>query len=234
MNYKRIYDMIIDNAKNRVLEGYSERHHIIPKSLGGSNKKENLVRLTAREHFICHWLLTKFTKGKDRIKMLQAMNMMSVKHKKHNRYLNSKKFAQVKEELYGDNGLLKGKNHYCYGKKLSNEHRAKVSKSRKQMFKDNPEELKRVKQMSLNRTKEHQEKINEANRGQKRTKESRKLISEVHKGLQVGSKNGKSRAVSINGVVYESVRMAIAAGVNIPNLYNRINSGKYENLFYID
>jgi hypothetical protein len=59
MNYQRIYDQIIDRAKTRKLEGYKEKHHIIPKCLGGSNEKENLVELTAREHFICHLLLCK-------------------------------------------------------------------------------------------------------------------------------------------------------------------------------
>lgn len=57
MDYQRIYDQIIDRAKERTLEGYKEKHHIIPKCMGGSNKKENLIELTAREHFISHWLL---------------------------------------------------------------------------------------------------------------------------------------------------------------------------------
>jgi len=57
MNYQKIYDQIIDRAKQRKLEGYKEKHHIIPKCMGGSNEKENLAELTAREHFICHWLL---------------------------------------------------------------------------------------------------------------------------------------------------------------------------------
>lgn len=57
MNYQRIYDQIIDRAKERKLQGYIERHHIVPRCLGGSNKKENLVELTAREHFTCHQLL---------------------------------------------------------------------------------------------------------------------------------------------------------------------------------
>lgn len=57
MNYQRIYDQIIDRAKQRKLEGYKERHHIIPKCMGGSNKEDNLIELTAREHFICHWIL---------------------------------------------------------------------------------------------------------------------------------------------------------------------------------
>lgn len=53
---------------------YTERHHIIPKSFGGSNKKENLVRLSAREHFLVHWLLTKMCETKDHeIKMKHAL-----------------------------------------------------------------------------------------------------------------------------------------------------------------
>jgi hypothetical protein len=57
MDYQRIYDQIIDRAKERKVEGYKEKHHIIPKCMGGSNQRENLVELTAREHFICHWIL---------------------------------------------------------------------------------------------------------------------------------------------------------------------------------
>ena len=64
MNYKNIYSSLIEKAKQRVsLEGYFEKHHIIPKSLGGSNSKSNLVNLTAREHFIAHCLLAKIHGG---------------------------------------------------------------------------------------------------------------------------------------------------------------------------
>ena len=68
MNYQRIYDQLIDRAKreNRVKEkdgAYYERHHIIPKCLGGEGKTSqwrthsNIVLLTAREHFLAHLLL---------------------------------------------------------------------------------------------------------------------------------------------------------------------------------
>ena len=57
MNYQQIHDNIIDRAGNRVPTGYTENHHVIPKCLGGSNDNSNLVRLTAREHFIVHKLL---------------------------------------------------------------------------------------------------------------------------------------------------------------------------------
>lgn len=57
MNYQRIHDQIIERAKTRKLKGYRERHHINPRCLGGTDDLDNLVELTAREHFIIHKLL---------------------------------------------------------------------------------------------------------------------------------------------------------------------------------
>ena len=57
--YTKWYYAIVDRAKIRINDGYTENHHIIPKSLCGSNTKDNKVDLNAREHFICHLLLTK-------------------------------------------------------------------------------------------------------------------------------------------------------------------------------
>ena len=57
MDYKKIHDNLIEKAKNRKLEGYVEKHHIIPKCMNGTNESNNLVELTAREHFLVHWLL---------------------------------------------------------------------------------------------------------------------------------------------------------------------------------
>lgn len=60
MNYLKIYNEIISNAKKRdKLDYYMEKHHIIPKSEGGGNSDDNLVYLTAKEHFIAHKLLYK-------------------------------------------------------------------------------------------------------------------------------------------------------------------------------
>ena len=57
MNYKRIYDEIISSSKNRANKGYTEKHHIIPRCMGGNDDKSNIAILTGREHFLCHWLL---------------------------------------------------------------------------------------------------------------------------------------------------------------------------------
>lgn len=63
MNLNRVYDAIVSNAiaqdRAKGCGVYYEQHHIIPRSMGGSNDTTNLVLLTGREHFICHVILSK-------------------------------------------------------------------------------------------------------------------------------------------------------------------------------
>jgi hypothetical protein len=78
-NYKLKYHNFIDKRRQRPLtkeKGY-EIHHIIPKSIGGSNKKSNLVKLTYREHFIAHRMLSKYYKGWRAGKMIVIVAKMS-------------------------------------------------------------------------------------------------------------------------------------------------------------
>lgn len=79
IKYEKWYNQIIFKAKNRNLDDNTtyEKHHIIPKSLGGDDSKENLVHLTLREHYICHVLLVKFLSGHNKYKMLCAINRMN-------------------------------------------------------------------------------------------------------------------------------------------------------------
>jgi len=95
--YTKLYYKITSNAKQRITEGYTEHHHIIPESMGGTTTAENMVHLTAREHFICHWLLVKMTEGKDRSDMLYALNGMRAENKHQKRY-NTKITARVYEK----------------------------------------------------------------------------------------------------------------------------------------
>lgn len=78
MNYSKIYNDLISKRKAYPLLFseyiYTEEHHVIPKCLGGNNSRENLVRLTAREHFIAHRLLAKiFTESTGLQKAVFAM-----------------------------------------------------------------------------------------------------------------------------------------------------------------
>jgi len=91
--YSKIYFQIIYRAKLRTLTEYSEKHHIVPESFyinrtrkgssgwldGDPNELSNIVSLTAREHFICHWLLIKMTSGEAKHKMIFAFTMMKCK-----------------------------------------------------------------------------------------------------------------------------------------------------------
>lgn len=97
--YTTAYFCIINRAKIRTLNGYSEEHHIIPKSIGGSNHSTNLVLLTAKEHFICHRLLTKMTFGEAKRKMTFAAWAMTMRNN-NNKYdrISARTYSYLKEE----------------------------------------------------------------------------------------------------------------------------------------
>lgn len=100
--YTKWYFSIIQIAQLRELPDYiyKEKHHIIPCSLGGNNDSVNLVNLTAREHFICHWLLTKMVDNKMKPPMVYALFVMKAGNNKQHRYatkITSRVFSKLKE-----------------------------------------------------------------------------------------------------------------------------------------
>lgn len=97
--YTMWYYSIINSAKDRVNVGYTERHHILPKSLGGSDNRDNLVRLTAREHFVCHHLLTRMTSGNERIKMLHALGKFVQINHLQQRNINSRQYDIARKAI---------------------------------------------------------------------------------------------------------------------------------------
>jgi hypothetical protein len=102
MNYKNIYNKIIEFRIDNVPAGYVERHHIIPRSLGGSDKECNIVALTAREHFICHLLLTKIHPENTPSwgKMVKAfMMMLRTKSAGQERWYTSKTYASIRAQF---------------------------------------------------------------------------------------------------------------------------------------
>ena len=77
--YARWYRAIVEKHQATSHEGTVERHHIVPKSLGGSNDAANIVRLPSRTHFVCHRLLARmFAQGtRERQKMSLALHKMA-------------------------------------------------------------------------------------------------------------------------------------------------------------
>lgn len=81
MDYKNQYNKLVTRAKSRSISGYKETHHILPRSMGGTDEPQNLVELTAREHFIAHLLLLKIYPNN--YSLIKAVNMMCMGHKQH-------------------------------------------------------------------------------------------------------------------------------------------------------
>jgi len=113
MDYKKVYDAICGKAKSEVRKKlkvtnkdfvYYEAHHIIPSCLGGEGKKnelnhENIVLLTAKEHYICHKLLCEIYKGnKNIIYAFWAMNNQNTK--KQHRYKPSSRSYEYAKQLF--------------------------------------------------------------------------------------------------------------------------------------
>lgn len=90
VNYSDHYTRLIERARTRVLVGYSERHHVTPRCLGGDNDPSNIVRLTAEEHFVAHKLLVAMYPGNVRL-LWAAVSMTN----------GSKKQQRSGNKLYG-------------------------------------------------------------------------------------------------------------------------------------
>ena len=175
--YTRWYWAIIERRAITDRRRRHETHHIIPRSLGGGDEPENLVRLTAREHFVCHWLLTRMTIGDDRVKMIRAFWMMRAVNKNQQRYINSRAYEALKNEYARlQSEAMMGENNPMYGTTWSDE--------RKQAFieaisgDNNPAKRPEVGKL-----------IGDSKRGKSREQFSDEWIENLRKA-QTGDKNG--------------------------------------------
>lgn len=165
--YTTWYYNIVRSAQSRTCERNTrtEKHHIVPKSMGGDNSSENLVRLTAREHFVCHWLLTKMTKGENKTKMDYAFwRIVNTKNCPSRHKVTSRVYEQARNSV----------RKHLTGRKLSDSTKQKLREARAKQ--DNSH----LKGRTI--TPEWREKLSNANKGKTRSEESRKKQSETLSG----------------------------------------------------
>jgi hypothetical protein len=114
--YTKLYFKLTSSSDS---SGYTENHHIIPKCLGGSDDTTNIVSLSARKHFLCHYLLIKMvpTKSPEFWKLIKAFNMMNSASDNQERYWNSRLYEKHRKLFTESMSVLQqGSNNSQYGK----------------------------------------------------------------------------------------------------------------------
>jgi hypothetical protein len=136
MNYQRLYNSIISRAQSRHSKPQGERHHIIPKCLGGSNSIKNLVDLSYREHLICHKLLTKIHPTNQKLKYaLYKLNNYYGSTKSSRSYQRIKReFTEHQRYRMLNSNPMKGRVSSRKGTSHSKETIKKISERTKELF----------------------------------------------------------------------------------------------------
>jgi hypothetical protein len=127
MDYKKHYENLIKSRLNRKLKKgvYYEKHHIIPKCWGGSNKKENIIKLTAREHYIAHWLLYRIRPTSNGTALaFWRMTFPGGKFVERNYKISARAYSEAKSAMVEANRKLNT------GKKVKKEHLVKWTKNK--------------------------------------------------------------------------------------------------------
>jgi len=166
MNYQRHYNTLIERARYREAVGYVERHHVVPRCMGGGDEKSNIVALTPEEHFVSHQLLVRIhpeTKG-----LAIAVWRMTF-GKNHE---SSKRYGWLRRKHSEAIGEVIGK--YWRGRKrndFSELHRQRISSA--QIGKKRGEH-----------SPEHKSKLSEAHKGKKLTEEHREKLAIAKLGIK--------------------------------------------------
>jgi len=99
VNYQKIYDNLIEKRQIETPSGYTEKHHIVPRSLGGTDDSSNLVALTGREHFVAHLLLHKIHQQSETAYALWMMQCKSSDNKDRPYIRNSRMYEWARKEF---------------------------------------------------------------------------------------------------------------------------------------
>jgi hypothetical protein len=127
MNYKNLYKNLIFTRKNRqkIIGEYYEKHHIIPKCIGGTDNINNIVYLTGREHYVAHWLLYRIRPHSTGISLaFWKMSIPNTRCVKRKYNVSSKAYQEAKMAMAEANRKLN------LGRKVKSEHLIKWTKNK--------------------------------------------------------------------------------------------------------
>lgn len=230
MEYLKIYNRIVERATNRDILGYVEKHHIVPKCLGGENKKSNIVSLTAKEHYICHKLLCEIYPNESKLKYAfwRMCNVANNEHQERNYKVSAKVYSRIKDEI----SLItskRTKNYSVEMRKLIGEKVSKKLKGRPSGRKgiSKPDHSEWMKENNPFRGKTHSEehiqKLREVNSEPK---------SEQHKN-NISKNSPNNKQCVIEGMIYRSVAEAARQlGISENTVRGRVKNKNFKNWNY--
>lgn len=213
MDYHRIYAEFIKDRRIRepALTGYVERHHIVPRCMGGGNEVDNIIRLTAGDHFFAHLMLAKMHGGK----LWYAVHALSNGAKIGKRVadpafvLRARRYYASIKEGYGRmhsarmKGRFKGAAHPMFGKPCSPIALEKLKQRLADGFCPMASADARAKISAAltgrAMSPEWRERIAASRRGKKLSDETRAAISRGHTGLKRSAEAVAKQAAAVRG-----------------------------------
>lgn len=232
MDYAKHYELLIEKANKRKLDAntYTEKHHITPKCLGGTNDKSNIVCLLPEEHYIAHQLLCKMHPYHHGLSYALYKMTLSTKHTKR----TNKCYKWVKSKLQEAN-----RNNAIKRWEDNVNERLVYSERSKLQWKNKTKEEKELhKKRASNRQK------GESNTfyGKTHTDETKQRLSQYRKNLYENMthedkvNHPQTKLVSANGTVYASLSDAArdnGIGPSLAVYRCKSNSKKWKDWFYV-
>lgn len=204
--YNKLINKAIKRNPSEIENLPTEKHHILPKCMGGKDEENNLVKLTIKEHIFAHLFLMRAYPNNS--KLIYAANRMLSTNKDGIRYpiissLSIRTISLIRENLSKVRSeRMKGENHPRYGKKLSNETKDKIRKARLgTKMPPASEELRRKRSENAKGEKNGMY-------GKHLSEDTKRKILELRK---IGKAGHFSKVQSPDGTIYNSVKSAAEA-----------------------
>lgn len=224
LKYERWYNNLIEKARSRIEKDpndYYEVHHIIPKSLGGTNDESNLVTLTYREHIIAHMLLSEIYPNNT--KLIFAARAMLIHNSNSTRpdaikYISTRSIARIKQKAIEVRRGMKMPEGF--GERIAEHNRNRVvtEETKKKISNANTGKKRSEKQLEVLKRNSWEKGYEPWNKGMKMSEETKKKLSDTRKNIMTDdlrkkySESAKKRGFcgptkkvqGPDGTVYES------------------------------
>lgn len=253
MNCLKIYNDLVEKARNSTYDGYTEIHHIKPKCMGGDDSEDNLVVMSPEQHYTAHLLLAKQYPDNHSLWFASKMMTTGLNSRRNKLYgfvrrkcntfhkmaiKNAWAIRRGYDSIEHQNRVIW--NMYIHDKmttkEISNKINLKVhvvcrSINDYAIDHDMIEEL-HCRRTELKSMNSRMSRINESSIVKKKRAlaMNRSISHEVRSNSKKGIKNPSAVSITIDGIEYGTIADAILA-LNLPRhiINARLKSPKYKN-----